>query len=154
VILHLGDHDPSGIDMTRDIEDRLARFLSVDLDLCDLGDDVDTMKAELWEKLEVKRIALTWEQIQEHNPPPNPAKLSDSRGHGYVKRYGSSSWELDALDPQTLVRLIRTEIGLLRDGHQWQEKVQEEEEQRTVLTLATENWGEVSEYVLSTYGDA
>lgn len=78
VILHLGDHDPSGIDMTRDISDRLELF----------GADV-----------EVKRIALNWDQIDEFTPPPNPAKLSDSRAGAYIAEYGDESWELDALEP-------------------------------------------------------
>jgi len=29
-ILHIGDHDPSGLDMTRDIQERLWRFITVD----------------------------------------------------------------------------------------------------------------------------
>lgn len=74
IILHLGDHDPSGIDMTRDIQERLELF------------EAD---------VEVKRIALTMEQIHEFTPPPNPAKLSDSRCGGYIKKYGYSSWELE-----------------------------------------------------------
>ena len=61
VILHLGDHDPSGVDMTRDIFDRLQTFMG---------------------GAEVKRLALNWDQVEMYNPPPNPAKLTDSRANG------------------------------------------------------------------------
>jgi len=84
-LIHLGDHDPSGIDMTRDIQDRLGMFGA---------------------SVEVKRIALTMEQIEELQPPPNPAKTTDSRYESYIAEYGDESWELDALDPRYLVELI------------------------------------------------
>ena len=85
IIIHLGDHDPSGIDMTRDIQERMDLF----------GADV-----------EVKRIALTMQQIKKYNPPPNPAKITDSRCKGYIEKYGNESWELDALEPKIITRLI------------------------------------------------
>jgi hypothetical protein len=93
-ILHLGDHDPSGMDMTRDIQDRLEMF----------GADVI-----------VKRLALNWEQIELYNPPTNPAKLSDSRAEGYINLYGSYSWELDALEPKVIEVLIQDAIEELTD---------------------------------------
>ena len=85
VVIHLGDHDPSGIDMTRDITDRFALFGA---------------------RAQVKRIALTMDQVDAYQPPPNPAKLTDARATGYIARFGGSSWELDALDPATLDTLI------------------------------------------------
>lgn len=86
IVFHLGDHDPSGIDMTRDNGDRLAMFA---------GDEV-----------EVRRLALNMKQITRYNPPPNPAKETDSRSSGYIEKFGSSSWELDALDPSVIDKLI------------------------------------------------
>lgn len=91
-IIHLGDHDPSGIDMTRDIQDRLEMF----------GADVY-----------VKRVALTMEQITAYNPPPNPTKLSDARAEGYINNYGYECWELDALEPSVISDLINGEISAL-----------------------------------------
>ena len=93
-ILHLGDHDPSGKDMTRDIQDRLELF----------GADVI-----------VNRIALNWNQIQLYNPPPNPAKLSDSRAENYIMEYGDQAWELDALEPKAIETLIIESIKTLTD---------------------------------------
>lgn len=93
-IVHLGDHDPSGVDMSRDIQERLLMF----------GTPV-----------RVERIALTMEQIEEFSPPPNPAKLSDSRCGSYISRYGRRSWELDALEPQVIRSLITEAVAGLRD---------------------------------------
>lgn len=94
-IIHLGDHDPSGIDMTRDIQERLEMF----------GADVY-----------VKRVALTMNQVNTYNPPPNPAKITDSRCGKYIDQYGDESWELDALEPQMLTKLITNEVTALRDN--------------------------------------
>jgi hypothetical protein len=93
VILHLGDHDPSGIDMTRDNDTRLAMF------------------AEGSNCVTVERIALNMDQIQLYDPPPNPTKLTDSRAGGYVSEHGYDSWELDALEPKVLDQLIRDRIA-------------------------------------------
>lgn len=93
-LLYLGDHDPSGEDMVRDVQDRLNTF----------GADV-----------EVKKIALTRDQVDEYEPPPNPAKMSDSRAQAYVAIHGAESWEVDALPPDVLSTLIREEILALVD---------------------------------------
>lgn len=105
IILHLGDHDPSGIDMTRDNEDRLQMFAR----------DSDAVR--------VRRLALTMDQIEELKPPPNPAKTRDSRYQGYRDLYGDNSWELDALEPDYMVELIRKNIDLHRDPDDWQAMV-------------------------------
>lgn len=94
-ILHLGDHDPSGIDMTRDNDNRLNQVF---------GGDVDVI-----------RIALNMDQIEQYNPPPNPAKVTDSRFEQYLQDYGPDSWELDALEPSVINDLIRTHVECLRD---------------------------------------
>lgn len=106
VILHLGDHDPSGIDMSRDIKDRLSMF----------GANV-----------EVLRIALTMEQIQTYNPPPNPAKLTDARASSYISMYGDESWELDALEPSVITDLINSHVRQFRDQDMWLRRWQEQQ---------------------------
>ena len=109
VILHFGDHDPSGIDMTRDIRDRLEMFRV---------------------PIEVRRIALTMDQVNQYSPPPNPAKVSDSRFQAYLLSYGSESWELDALDPSVLSQLVENEVRGFIDSIKWDEMVEKEEQER------------------------
>ncbi len=125
-IFHFGDHDPSGIDMTRDIIDRLYDFHA---------------------DLEVKRIALNMDQVEEFDPPPNPAKMTDSRAESYVQEYGHESWELDALEPSTLSDLVRAEVDQIRDQGLWDEAEAEEVEAKRTLQLITENYDAVATYV-------
>jgi hypothetical protein len=113
VIIHMADHDPSGIDMTRDVWDRLELYSGYNV--------------------EVIRAALNMDQVEEHDPPPNPAKLSDSRAESYVVEFGYDSWELDALDPTTLANVIRTEVDRWRDMDKWGEKYDQWEKERAEL---------------------
>lgn len=100
VLLYLGDHDPSGEDMVRDIRDRMEVFRVAGADRTH-GDAPG---------LEVRKIALTMPQIKKYKPPPNPTKPTDSRTPGYIKKHGKKCWEVDALDPPILQRLIQRSI--------------------------------------------
>lgn len=124
IILHLGDHDPSGIDMTRDIEDRYNLF---------------TFQGHF----EVRRIALTMTQIEELQPPPNPAKITDSRYEGYASQYGEESWELDALEPQYIVNLIENDILAERDNDKWNMLVKEQEKERNQIDTIIKKWNDL-----------
>lgn len=99
-VLHLGDHDPSGIDMTRDLTERISLFCR--------------------QPIELVRLALTMDQVEERQPPPNPAKTTDSRFQQYMEQYGNESWELDALPPEYLVDLVEQEINDRIDSDQWE----------------------------------
>ena len=117
IVLHLGDHDPSGIDMTRDIRERLALF--AEADIC------------------VERLALTMPQIERYRPPPNPAKPADSRYLDYVGEYGDECWELDALEPSVLTTLIRDAVAFIRDDKTWRSsKRREDRDRRRLRKLA------------------
>jgi hypothetical protein len=130
IILHLGDHDPSGIDMTRDIGERLAVFC----------------EAHGCPAPDVRRIALTMEQVRQYDPPPNPAKLSDSRCAAYIAEYGDESWELDAMPAEDLEALITESITELLDGPAWDEAREHMEQQRGTISLVTDNWDEAVEH--------
>jgi hypothetical protein len=142
VILHLGDHDPSGIDMTRDITDRMTDFLS-------------HHGIRAWDRdvFEVRRVALNMPQIETYGPPPNPAKETDSRFADYAMRFGDESWELDALDPPVLVALIEEQVKQLRDAELWSYAKQDEDKQRALLRLASDHWPDVAEMLESQYGE-
>lgn len=127
IILHLGDHDPSGIDMTRDIAERLNITFGI--------------------PVEIRRIALNMPQIEKYNPPPNPAKLTDSRVGGYLKKYGSQSWELDALDPKTITALIEKETNKFTDIEKRNLLIERLNEQKQLLIKCSSNWQEITEYL-------
>ena len=122
IIMHLGDHDPSGIDMTRDNFDRMELF---------------------GVELEVKRIALNMDQVERYSPPPNPAKLTDSRCSGYVAKYGGKSWELDALDPHTLNTLIIDTAAKYTDKVKQANLVARQETEKGLLEQASDRWNDI-----------
>lgn len=126
VIIHLGDHDPSGIDMTRDITDRLNLFGA---------------------NATVRRIALNRDQVDQYQPPPNPAKLTDSRATDYITTHGQYSWELDALDPATLGRLIHDTINEYIDPVQWDIDDQAMREGRDRLATLARRFAEITAYL-------
>lgn len=126
-VIHLGDHDPSGRDMSRDIVERLKLFGACP---------------------EFKRIALNMEQIEQYNPPPNPTKLTDSRCHGYIVEFGYECWELDALQPEVISDLIETEVRQYINFDTLEKTKKREEDSRFELRQVADNWDEiVSDYV-------
>lgn len=104
VIFHLGDHDPSGMDMTRDNEDRLDMFAEAAI-----GNRAFTFD----------RLALNMDQVRRYNPPPNPNKETDSRTGEYARKFGNSCWELDALNPPVVAALLKKAILKLIDQRKW-----------------------------------
>lgn len=138
VVLHLGDHDPSGIDMTRDIRERLNLFVSPEGYSAGVGYGDD---------IRVLRIALNMDQVQQYQPPPNPAKLTDSRVGGYLRRFGDESWELDALDPATLNALISDHIEAIVDRPTYDERIKTRDEARMQLTAISRRWQDVTRYI-------
>ena len=123
VILHLGDHDPSGCDMSRDIEERIRVFM---------GEEGD--------ELIFRRIALNMDQIRHYNPPPSPAKITDSRSSGYIDQFGDDSWELDALDPNDMTSLIRERIKDYLSELAFAAAHEAEREDREKIRRAAQRW--------------
>jgi len=125
-LIHLGDHDPSGVDMSRDIQDRLSMFTST---------------------CEVTRIALTMKQVRKYSPPPNPAKLTDSRCGGYIELYGEESWELDALDPTVITTLIRGHVETLTDEDLRDDIIEKQDLNKDQLRHLSTNWTKVEKWL-------
>jgi hypothetical protein len=130
VVLYVGDHDPSGEDMVRDLRDRLNLFLDGGADLA------------------VRKVALTMEQVERYNLPPNPArppppksgskKGTDSRSRAYIAEHGRDSWEVEALEPRTLQRMARAAVAGLVDGDKMSAVVAEEKRQRKAVEAGIE----------------
>ncbi|CAB4202051.1 hypothetical protein UFOVP1360_41 [uncultured Caudovirales phage] len=127
VVLHLGDHDPSGLDMTRDIRDRLHFYQA--------------------RETTVRRIALNMDQIEAYSPPPNYAKVTDARYEGYREEYGEDSWELDALPPEALIELLNETIEEYVDLDDFNAERAEQDEGQEHLAKLARNWPEVSAFL-------
>ncbi len=143
-ILYFGDHDPSGLDMIRDIKERLifmfangerlthwkffntaaqwfidthSKYTNANGDSLDIEEAKEGWKVEvLTEYLEYKKlfevipVGLTMKQIQLYNPPHNPAKITDPRAKEYIKKFGDISWEVDSLEPKTMIDIVQNAI--------------------------------------------
>ena len=106
-----------------------------------------------YDAADVKRIALNWDQVQQYDPPPNPAKLTDSRAAGYVDRFGDESWELDALEPQVISDLIQDTIDDIKDQGAWDEATEEQEVGRRYISRIVEHWDNVKDYLNDVWPD-
>lgn len=143
VIFHLGDHDPSGLNMTDVNRDSLRQFGRTN-------------------GVEVRRLALNMDQVEEHEPPPNPAKDTDARfagyaemmeAHGYEDPDDVPSWELDALEPAVIDQLIRDAIEEVVDQEAFQAARDEEAANQEKLMEAARHWDEVHSYLTHRHHD-
>lgn len=110
ILMYFGDHDPSGLDMIRDIGERLRTF----------GVKLDTPDGY------PTHLGITMEQVEEYQPPENPAKITDPRAEWYIEEHGESSWEVDALEPSVLNELIETEILRYIDEDKYNVQIRKE----------------------------
>jgi hypothetical protein len=121
IILYLGDLDPSGEDMVRDIQDRMKMF----------GVEVPVVK-----------LALNMGQVKKFNPPPNPAKMTDPRSQAFIEKFGGSSWEVDALPPEVLTQIITGVLNKLVDREKMQVILdKEEQDKKWLLDKVSRKWG-------------
>ena len=110
VLLYAGDHDPSGEDIDRDF----------------------TARTGCWD--EVRRVALTAEQVEQYALPPQPGKETDSRARGFVERHGRLvQVELDALPPDVLRGLYAEAIAEFWDDDAYEKAVRREAADRRTL---------------------
>ena len=107
IVFYLGDHDPSGLHMGKDISGRLETFAGV--------------------PVAVQRIALNMPQIERYKPPPNPAKKTDARFKQYEKETGlDESWEMDALPTNVIRSLIADAVHRVTDVSRWDASLAQE----------------------------
>jgi len=89
-ILYFGDFDPSGENIYQNLKESFPRDFGI--------------------SLEIKKVALRFEDIERYQLPPNPAKKTDSRAGSFIEKYGDISVELDALPLPVLQKRIRESI--------------------------------------------
>jgi hypothetical protein len=143
-VLYLGDFDPSGVDMVRDVEQRIREFFlghagafetwTVRVGTTNRKKNLSRVP-DLWQQVcqdklkidfEIIPVALTRAQIDEHNPPPNPAKRTDTRFVKFNALHGDTSWEVDALRPEVLNEILTNAIEEKIDRGLYDSIMQEE----------------------------
>ena len=83
--------------------------------------------------------------MDRYNPPPNPAKMTDSRVGNYIDKFGEKSWELDALEPSVVNSLIEDAIEPLVDMSAWRDAQNREREGRDILHRLRDRWDDVKD---------
>lgn len=127
-VFYLGDHDPSGLDMDRSNDELVAMFGRTG-------------------RVKFQRLGLTFEQVQEYDLVPDPAKESDSRFAAYAEQYGDESYELDALRPQIIDQLIRDAILSVLDEDDFNAKIEQEDENNKLIADVAANTIDVKRYL-------
>lgn len=127
IIFYLGDHDPTGMQITEHVRDTLSLFVGM--------------------PVMVQRIALNKDQIDEFDLPHNPVKtrwdgsFKDSRAKAYVEQFGEESWELDALDPTYMQQIVSDAVLRVRDNAQWDKmQAEETEDKREIERIMEEHF--------------
>lgn len=111
VLIYGGDFDPSGMDIQRDFEERTEFCFA-----------------------EVERIALTAEQVRDHNLPPQVGKVTDSRAGRFVAEFGELvQVELDALPPDVLRGLYQDAIERYWDRSTYEAVIERETVERATI---------------------
>ena len=116
VIYQFGDHDPTGVLIPQTIGRRLRELCAK------LGSPPPI----------VKRVALTVEQIHEHDLPTRPTKRA---GNSHAKNFDGDSVELDALPPQALRDLVGGVIEQHISAHAVKVLRAAEESERQILQM-------------------
>lgn len=113
VVLYFGDFDPSGEDMVRSLRDRLAWFGC---------------------EPEIVKCALTEDDVERYELPPDFAKVTDSRTAKFIEKYGDVSVEIDALPIDVLRARLREEVERHIDMEALRVTLETEEEERAELS--------------------
>jgi hypothetical protein len=123
-IYYYGDFDPSGADISRNVEERLKQFM----------EEVAFDENCLPPLLTFSRVAVNEWQIDEWNLPTRPTKTSDSR----AANFGSRSVEVDAIPPDQLREMVRANLQQhISDEQLKAADASDEMERQTLAHMAT-----------------
>lgn len=121
VILYLGDFDPSGLDIERDIETRMREVFDIQVD--------------------VQRVLLTFQDVTDYELLPNPVKPKDTRTSQYVKKYSfENAYELDALPPGILAEKLEEAICRNIDMELYEAQLAKQEIDYAEIERFIESW--------------
>jgi hypothetical protein len=154
IILYFTDHDPSGLDMELDLKKRFKQYFGqiinerMVLKLREVVEDKERFKKEyeqmrhetmkrlgdmgFTDLLTIKRIALSYGQVRDFDLAPNPTKEADPRKKKYIEEYGSECWELDAVPPDEMIRIIQEAIKREINFDRWNETIKRIEDEKEV----------------------
>jgi hypothetical protein len=117
-LYYFGDYDPSGVDITRAVEQGIREFAP---------------NAEIY----FERVAVTPEQIRQWGLPTRPTKKTDTRS----KSFSGESVEVDAIPASTLRALVDGCISQHVDEHLLDKCIEIEMQEREMLEQVARAFG-------------
>jgi hypothetical protein len=116
-LLYAGDYDCSGMSMSEvDLPNRIAKY----------GGN----------QIQLRRIALTLDQVKGLPSFPASDKKKDPRYKWFVRNYGDCCWELDAIDPNDLRDCVEQAIVDLIEPKAWRRcELVNQAEQESIKTI-------------------
>jgi hypothetical protein len=130
---YLGDFDPSGFDIERDLKAKLerysGRFFHAD------GWESDVVCSLNW-----RRLAVEPEDFENHDLIRLPVKAKDNRSAGFIRTHGDSCAEVDALAPSELRRRVQEAIEDHIDTDRWNKLIEVEALEQETLNKMVLKW--------------
>jgi hypothetical protein len=140
---YVGDFDPSGFDLERDLREKLERYSgkeitppSEDCDFDEMNFMLDTPGAICW-----WRLAVQPADFSKHSLIPLPVKTSDNRARGFIREHGEQCAEVDALPPSELRRRVKEAIASHVPLARWERLMRTEQLERECLDRYLSSWG-------------
>jgi hypothetical protein len=132
---YLGDFDPSGFDLERDLREKLERYS--DRDCLDQDDaDLNGHDTFCW-----IRLGVTAADFAQHNLIKLPVKLKDKRAKGFIEEHGVDCAEVDALPPSEIRRRVQAAIESHIDPERWNRLLAVEQVERNSVATYMRSFG-------------
>jgi hypothetical protein len=134
---YLGDFDPSGFDIERDLHEKLSRYSGRE---CEYDPATASNFRFIW-----CRLGVTADDFGKHNLVRLPVKKKDKRAPGFISQYGTSCAEIDAIPPTELRRRVKEAIVQHIDDDEWQRLLVVEEAEQESLERMVKRLGRSAE---------
>jgi hypothetical protein len=150
---YVGDFDPSGFDLERDLREKLERYSGnktvnhsgkpgwewLDNDFGALGSHWNIGIFNRW--ILWSRLAIRETDFEEHDLIALPVKHTDNRAKSFIERHGRRCAEVDALPPSELRRRVEQAILSHVDEARWKRLVKVEKAEQETLSSVLDRWG-------------
>jgi hypothetical protein len=119
IVFYLGDFDSSGMDIERDVRQRVCRYTR---------------------SFAMRRLAIFGEDIAKFKLPPQRIKPEDPRARSFRNMHGNQCVELDALPPPELRRHVRKAVTSVIDEAAWERALTTEEAELVSIDDFVSHW--------------
>lgn len=112
---YVGDFDPSGFDLERDLREKLERYTGMTF-----GGHLSHPMPEGYQVISWTRLGVNSEDFDDFNLLPLEVKRKDRRCAKFIQEHGEQCAELDAIPPTEIRRRIREAIESHIPQDEWQ----------------------------------